>query len=351
MKEGHGEVAPVGRRPTGPDDRDRSERLLWGAVLLSILLHVVALWIVPKLWPAAAEDRPEPEDIEIRFELPEEPEPEVASEILTAEPVEEDPEVTANPAPAAEGAEVPDVVPVPVPVPAPEPAPQEVAPEPLEDATADDAAEGSDERRGVEDLPGRDPALATGGSRPAPRRSIDSAIRDFLERQPPLEVPEVRERDAGNPEGLPLPEVERLPASGFGLDRNLFFESTDYDWNDYARQVYMAIWRAWHNRLWASAEVFDRWAFRERTSYLDHTVLVRFTILDNGEVVDIGVSDASGCFPLDDSATDALSEVVLPPLPADFPRERENVRARFIATGEIRLIRRRLDAMKRAGWF
>ena len=55
--------------------------------------------------------------------------------------------------------------------------------------------------------------------------------------------------------------------------------------------------------------------------------------------------------PLDASAADALREVVLPPLPADFPRGSETVHGRFIATGDIRTMRRTLEFLRRAGYF
>ena len=51
------------------------------------------------------------------------------------------------------------------------------------------------------------------------------------------------------------------------------------------------------------------------------------------------------------AALDALSEVILPQLPADFPRDQEVVRARFIATGDIRFLRQSLSAGKAAGRF
>ena len=51
----------------------------------------------------------------------------------------------------------------------------------------------------------------------------------------------------------------------------------------------------------------------------------------DGEVTGITVEAVSGCPPLDDSAADALDEVILPRCPPTFPREREVVHARFIA--------------------
>jgi TonB family protein len=84
---------------------------------------------------------------------------------------------------------------------------------------------------------------------------------------------------------------------------------------------------------------------------LDHRNGVRFTIRRTGQVVDVAIETPSGCYPLDDSATDALKEVVLPPLPGDFQRDTETVHARFVAEGEIRAMKAFLRQMKDAGFF
>ncbi len=84
---------------------------------------------------------------------------------------------------------------------------------------------------------------------------------------------------------------------------------------------------------------------------LDHSSGVRFVIQRSGEVTGIVVEAQSGCLPLDDSAADALAEVILPPLPADFPRDREVVHARFIAIAHIMKLRPGLRRMKMLGYF
>jgi hypothetical protein len=147
--------------------------------------------------------------------------------------------------------------------------------------------------------------------------------------------------------GVTMPN---LPATGFGVG-NLEFEGRDYDWENYGRQIHGIIWRAWHNRLLITSSVFERWAAENRTWILEHRNGVRFTILRSGQVVDVAIETPSGCYPLDDSATDALKEVVLPPLPADFQRDSETVHARFIAEGEIRTMKAFLQQMKQAGFF
>jgi hypothetical protein len=147
--------------------------------------------------------------------------------------------------------------------------------------------------------------------------------------------------------GVTMPN---LPATGYGVG-NLEFEGRDYDWEDYGRQIHGIIWRAWHNRLLITSSVFERWASEHRTWLLDHANGVRFTILRSGKVVEVAIETPSGCYPLDDSATDALKEVILPPLPEDFTRESETVHARFIANGEIRGMGVHLQRLKDAGYF
>ena len=145
-------------------------------------------------------------------------------------------------------------------------------------------------------------------------------------------------------------EMPAVPQTGFGVG-NLEFESRDFDWSDYGKAIYIAIWRAWHNRLYMTSSNFDRWAAARMNWSLEHTTGVRFVITRSGDVEDIVVETESGCIPLDASARDALDEVVLPPLPDDFPRDQERVHARFIATGDIRSMRNALAYMHSRGYF
>lgn len=157
-------------------------------------------------------------------------------------------------------------------------------------------------------------------------------------------------RGSGDGRGLNVPDLTSLPSSGFGFG-NLEFESKDFDWKDYARQIYVAIWRAWHNRLYLTTDAFEKWSFQNQLSLLDHQNRIRFRIERNGEVSGIALETPSGCVPLDDSALDALSEVVLPPLPSEFQRDQETIHARFLATGEIRNMRPSLQYLRDRGYF
>jgi hypothetical protein len=125
-------------------------------------------------------------------------------------------------------------------------------------------------------------------------------------------------------------------ASGFGFG-NLTFEGNDYDFvkKGYASQAYYAILKAWYRRLYAMADRFEKWAFARGSWMLDHQNQIRFVIGRNGQIVRVDLINESGCEPLDGSAIDALREVVLPPLPEDFPRSEEGVLVTFIATGDI----------------
>ena len=172
------------------------------------------------------------------------------------------------------------------------------------------------------------------------------SFREAIERDGPP-APKAPEGQGSGEGGLDRPD---LPGVGFGFG-NLEFESSDYDWNDYARVIYYAIWRAWHQRLYTTTSVFERWAVTQRSFMLEHSNRIRFTIARSGAVVGVSLETPSGCEPLDDSAADALREVVLPPLPADFPRGQETIRARFIANGDIRQMRASLEWLKEHGYF
>jgi hypothetical protein len=194
----------------------------------------------------------------------------------------------------------------------------------------------------------RDPSNDVAANADEPK-DILGRLREFRKavEAPRPKAPPGQEGGGHGSGGISMPN---LPSTGFGVG-NLEFEGRDYDWENYGRQIHGIIWRAWHNRLLVTSSVFERWAAENRSWLLDHRNGVRFTILRTGQVVDVAIETPSGCYPLDDSATDALKEVVLPPLPADFQRDTETVHARFIAEGEIRTMKAYLQQMKNAGFF
>ena len=146
-----------------------------------------------------------------------------------------------------------------------------------------------------------------------------------------------------------VPDAGQFPTTGYGMG-NLSFETRDFDWSDYGRQIYIAIWRAWHNRLYQTVDDFEKWAYANGW-FLNHENRIRFVIESSGRVSGIVVENGSGCDPLDVSATQALAEVILPPLPEGFPKQREVVRARFLAEGSIQEMRPGLTRLKQYGLF
>lgn len=324
------------------------------AVILSVLLHGSLLALI-LLFPGATE-RPTPVSsgrvierdppVPITFLAPLPPEPVPANPPPIPQPPSREPArpLPEMPSPDERYEDVPLRM---------EPAP--VRPTAPPDAPRADrsAASGLDDDRPAGGASGGTraeptPGFPSGGVE-ARTRDLQSRLRDFgraIGRAPeqPGEGPEGSGSGRG---GVSLPD---FPSAGFGVG-NLHFESRDYDWANYGRAIYVAIWRAWHNRLLITAGVFERWSTQNREPLLDHQSVVRFVIERSGEVTGVAVETPSGCHPLDDSAADALRSVILPPLPSDFPRVRENVRAMFLANGEIRFLRPSLELLKARGYF
>jgi len=313
---------------------------LWSALALSILLHV--LFMVFTVWfpitRGASVAVADVSDDTITFTFDRE------SEATTDDPLE-DARFTPASLPIPESAQAP-------PVETFEPEAVEALPEEFQ------APEEVVQPEEPLETPGADLAERPEGMfrqaptrESAPDRSLETALRDFgraLASRPP--PPPASESFQGTPQNVIVPDLSGVPASGFGVG-NLVFESRDYDWSDYGRQIYMAIWRAWHNRLYVTTDDFEKWAYRNDNWRLAHTTEVRFVIEGNGQVTGIVEESGSGCDPLDASVLDALSEVILPPLPADFPRDQEIVHARFIADGPVRAMRPVLRRYKLMGLF
>ena len=338
--------------------------------VLHLLLILISIWAPLKL--SSADDMAVPEEttIEFSFQQPSETDSDEPASDFPPAPTLPQPDAIPDVVPAGEPEPdlSPDQIVIPPDVPSPplpdqldepEPEPQEEeAPQepPLEaeeaqdpeqpgEAASADLSQDPDAqtRSGTDSAPRTEPAR--------PRLDVNQALRNFgrtstrrasSSRQP--------QSSGGTPSNVFVPDLSALPTTGFGMG-NLQFESTDFDWSDYGRQIYMAIWRAWHNRLYVTTNEFDKWAHRERNWYLNHGAAVRFVIERSGQVTEITVEAASGCPPLDQSAADALEEVLLPPLPAAFPRDREVVHARFITRGDVRTMKQILVHYKQLGLF
>ena len=184
----------------------------------------------------------------------------------------------------------------------------------------------------------------------APDLNLDRAIAEFGAAVARARAASPPSSDGGAGNNVFSPDPANLPPTGFGVG-NLVFESRDYDWTDYARQIYWAIWKAWHARMYHTVDEFERWGLKTKTIHLNHQARVRFVIEKDGDVTGIVIESDSGCPPMDASAADALNEVVLPGLPDDFPRDREVVHARFVAIGEIPAMRPSLRWLRAQGYF
>jgi outer membrane biosynthesis protein TonB len=341
-------------------NRSREDRTGFGmgaALAVSIGVHLLLLlagWLFP---PSAHSQPPDLEETVLRFDLtPAEPGDEFI-EPLGDVPVPAEQPQPAQPMEAPQEESPPtldDFVadPAPADLPPPPIEQDEVVPqEEVADLEAIEVAEQVNtgleiDEDGIESEGEREASRPATQAAPEQNRfNMENALQDFgkaISRpQPDAE---------GTQQGLSVPDLPAMPATGFGFG-NLEFESRDFDWSDYARQIYGIIWRAWHNRLYVTADEFERWGRANRSFALHHFNRVAFTIEKNGHVTGIVLEGASGCYPLDDSSLDALREVILPPLPPDFPRDQETVHARFIADGDVRTMRRFLAQLKRAGYF
>jgi len=334
------------------------------AFLVSVGLHALLLLLSP-LFAVAFESsaRPRPEESVLRFSF-------APTENATqddARPEGMVPFETPEPQARAAAEPPPGTRPSLRPPSPPQPS-QEPSRPPVEAPQTDSAAAEREEQREAPTEEQRPPASEpfpadadatysdesrreTGSSSSAQTIDVAQAVREWgravaraREASPP--------GNSGGGEGrnMFVPDPANLPPTGFGVG-NLTFESRDYDWSDYARQIYWEIWKAWHDRLYDTTDEFEKWMHQTGNPFLNHQVLVRFVIERDGDVTGIAVEAASGCPPLDDSSVTALDEVILSPLPADFPREREVVRALFVARGEIPAMRPSLSRMKAAGLF
>lgn len=320
----------------GHDRVGRGRSGLGPPVAFSVLLHATLLFVLAALpgsgdtarveRPAAAERRP----VEVSFAPLREPEP---------------PQPAARPGRERRRDEARLERPAPPPARA---APSRAETPSLSSFAAESPGRGAAGGPAAEPAEGSPEAEPGGGAGAERSRSLLARLRDFESSlaEKGLAPPGT---PRGGGKGFGGLDLRDLPQTGFGVG-NLEFETGSYDWADYGRQVYWIIWRAWHNRLYLTVDNFEKWAWNGGF-LLDHRSRIRFTIEANGDISDIALETPSGCAPLDRSAADALSEAVLPPLPPDFPKGRETVRARFIARGDIRYMRPTLQYLKGKGYF
>lgn len=316
------------------------------AVLWSVIIHlgvVIAILLVPFPGREATSPAPLPDDaIQVTLAPPPQSEPPPPEESFRMPPPPAASSRHRMTAPDVRASRAPDSA------------------RPMDEARS----RGREDERPIGGAPGGDrprvepgaPRGGTGGEGEAARDAdmptspdMGTRIREFADALRGA-VEEQTAGPRGGGSGAGGIDLSSVPPTGFGFG-NLEFESRDFDWSSYGRAVYWAIWRAWHNRMLISVGNFERWAAERGDWTLDDNDRIRFRISRSGQIVDVVVETPSGCRPLDASAVDALREVVLPPLPEDFPREEETVHARFIANVNIRGMRSGLTWLKERGYF
>jgi CubicO group peptidase (beta-lactamase class C family) len=343
---------------------ERPSRFFAIALLVSVLLHGCLLLIAVYV-PGLAEIltfRPEEtvqEDTVVKFSF--------------APPAEQDSDGAARRAAEA----TPPIPPAPVPsvdlsattpvpqgaVPAPSlPTPEEAEEsreevqeaEQRQEAEPDRATEKAQEAEEVDPRPDRETAPKPNESQNTestpqpPSFNLGEALREF---EGALNAAQAAQpRTGGVPVNVFRPDAAELPFAGFGVG-NLEFGTRDYDWNDYGRQIYVAIWREWHKQLYYGVDEFERWAHQNQEWLAKARDKLEFVIESNGEVSRVTLLGGDGMDPLDDSTRRTLESVVLPPLPEDFPKDREIIRANFFLSGDLHTMRRSLEWMLKNGYF
>jgi len=368
--------------PTKSHDRPTRDRPRFGlpfAIAVSVLAHVIL--IVLSLWTpvftSSAASYPEQQDDVLQFTFaPRTDETEEQQSARGEVPFETEPAPAqqALVRPSQEAAGLPDISLPPSPTPPAPEQPEVEAQETLEeqqqpeelarpdvdpdDSTPSDADDPADEIG--TDLPVEDESIFARGSdspaqRTAPREprqgaDLNSALRNFQRSIDRSRASRPSQPGRGTQQNVYVPDMSAVPVQGapYGI---LEFSSRDYDWSDYSSQIYWAILKAWYRRLYESTPDFEKWAHTNQQYLLNHKARIHFVIESDGDVTGISINVGSGCGPLDESAIDALSEVILPPLPADFPRNYEEVNATFVATGEIMSMRQMFRYLRQIGYF
>ena len=112
------------------------------------------------------------------------------------------------------------------------------------------------------------------------------------------------------------------------------------------------MYRAWLRELLARARRFEREQKLGNLPRLDGEVRIHFVIGRDGSVSDLAIVGPGGLETLAEASSSALLRAVLPPLPADFPRDREGVTFRFILSVDNALqMERQLRYLRSRGQF
>lgn len=101
---------------------------------------------------------------------------------------------------------------------------------------------------------------------------------------------------------------------------SLSFDTKGFDWGDYSRRIYWIIWSNWHDRMPPAIQ-----------TGLKGSVTVHFVIEKDGTLTGIQILTESGVPAYDSAAVLALeASNPLPPLPKNFPDDKEGVTGRFL---------------------
>jgi TonB family protein len=112
---------------------------------------------------------------------------------------------------------------------------------------------------------------------------------------------------------------------GFAQDGPLSFESSWFDWGDYAEGMVGRIRVNWYSNMPHLIQ-----------TGLKGVVTIRFTIHRDGSITDVTILQSSGVPPYDFAAKKGIElSSPLNPLPANFPNETERVTAMFYYNQEI----------------
>ena len=112
---------------------------------------------------------------------------------------------------------------------------------------------------------------------------------------------------------------------GFAQDGPLSFESSWFDWGDYAEGMVSRIRVNWYSNMPHLIQ-----------TGLKGVVTIRFTIHRDGTITDVTILQSSGVPPYDFAAKKGIElSSPLNPLPRDFPNDTERVTAMFYYNQEI----------------
>jgi TonB family protein len=217
--------------------------------------------------------------------------------------------------------------------------PQDAIPEPPStaaeqvDPTKPPAAPAEEGRQGLErsadgDVPSSQPAEEQPST---PRTEPPSARRyEVPDRPRPGEGSGGTGRGRGTGPGAGPDFNQKITGGLFG---DLHFDSGDYNWSEYTTKVYFAVYRAWLRELLGRARRFERDQNLLRLPDLDGVVAIHFFLTRPGPVESVEVVRPSPIPTLDEASAAALRRAVMPPLPSDFPRDREGVTFTFRISG------------------